>query len=184
MAEAGAQASGGTERTRDHWGRRVEWVENLLLYASGGAAIVMMLLISADALARYLVDQPITGAYEITEEYLLPVLIFLGLSYSYRAQAHVRVTLFLRFIPAGRVRETIAQAMELLGLVYAAALAFGGWKLAADGLRLSARTSSMLGFSLAPSYALVILGTGWLAIRILYGALRPASRAREPEWSE
>ncbi len=55
-----------------------------LVYTSVVATIVIMGLTSADALSRYLFNRPITGAYEITEKYLMVAAIFLGLSYAYR----------------------------------------------------------------------------------------------------
>ena len=44
------------------------------------ASAAMMLLTSGDALARYLFNAPIIGAYEVTEKYLMPASIFLGFS--------------------------------------------------------------------------------------------------------
>ena len=49
-----------------------------LVYTSVVATIVIMGLTSADALSRYLFNRPITGAYEITEKYLMVAAIFLG----------------------------------------------------------------------------------------------------------
>ena len=56
------------------------------------AAFLMMCLTSADALARYVLNSPILGAYEITEKYLMVATIFLGMSYAYRGGVFIRVT--------------------------------------------------------------------------------------------
>jgi len=58
-----------------------------------------MLLTSADALSRYLLNRPIIGAYEITEKYLMVAAIFLGLSYAYRGGVFIRVTFLVDRLP-------------------------------------------------------------------------------------
>src|SRR5258706_14201492 len=60
----------------------------------------MMCLTSADALSRYLLNRPITGAYEITEKYLMVAAIFLGLSYAYRGGVFIRVTFLVDRLPS------------------------------------------------------------------------------------
>ena len=64
----------------------------------------MMLLTSADALCRYLLNSPILGAYEITEKYLIVAMVFLGLSYAYRGGVFIRVTFLVDRLPP-RVRR-------------------------------------------------------------------------------
>ena len=72
----------------------------MLVYAGVLATFVMMLLTSADALSRYLLNRPIIGAYEITEKYLMVAAIYLGLSYAYRGGVFIRVTFLVDRLPA------------------------------------------------------------------------------------
>jgi len=60
---------------------------------------VMMLLTTADAIGRYLFSLPITGAYEVTEKYLMLIAVFLGASYTYRGGSNIRVTLLVDRLP-------------------------------------------------------------------------------------
>ena len=71
----------------------------MLVYAAVAAAFAMMLLTSADALSRYLLNSPILGAYEITEKYLIVAMVFLGLSYAYRGGVFIRVTFLVDRLP-------------------------------------------------------------------------------------
>ena len=87
---------------------KVLWrCELVLVYTSVVATVAIMCLTSADALSRYLLNRPITGAYEITEKYLMVAAIFLGLSYAYRGGLFIRVTFLVdrqgivRFIHPG-----------------------------------------------------------------------------------
>src|SRR5713226_8070860 len=79
---------------------KVLWrCELALVYTSVVATIAIMGLTSADALSRYLFNRPITGAYEITEKYLMVAAIFLGLSYAYRGGVFIRVTFLVDRLP-------------------------------------------------------------------------------------
>src|SRR5215218_6679673 len=73
-------------------GKWLHRCELALLYVGVLATFAMMCLTSADALSRYALNRPITGAYEITEKYLMVAAIFLGLSYGYRGGLFIRVT--------------------------------------------------------------------------------------------
>src|SRR5215813_4870594 len=76
-------------------------IERALAWAAVAAAAIMMVLTSADALLRYAFNQPIIGAYEITEKYLMVAAVFLGLSYAYRGGGFIRVTFLVDRLPGG-----------------------------------------------------------------------------------
>ncbi len=90
--------------------------EAVLIQLGVLAALAMMLLTSADAISRYLLNRPILGAYEITEKYLMVAAIFLGLSYAYRGGALIRVTFLVdRLSPRARlVADRFAHAITLV----------------------------------------------------------------------
>ena len=73
--------------------------EQALILVAIFATAAMMLLTSADALMRYMLNSPILGAYEITERYLMVAAIFLGFSYAYRGGAFIRVTFLVDRLP-------------------------------------------------------------------------------------
>jgi TRAP-type C4-dicarboxylate transport system permease small subunit len=74
-------------------------IENAMIVVAVIATAIMMLLTSADALLRYSINQPIMGAYELTEKYLMVASIFLGFTYAYRGGAFIRVTFLVDMLP-------------------------------------------------------------------------------------
>ena len=58
----------------------VERLDRWITYASLLTTAVLMLLTSADALGRYFFDQPIEGAFQISEDYLLVLGVFLAIN--------------------------------------------------------------------------------------------------------
>ena len=101
-------------RSLEKWLWRCELV---LVYAGVVATIAMMCLTSADALSRYLFNRPITGAYEITEKYLMVAAIFLGLSYAYRGGVFIRVTFLVDRLPRP-LQLSVNYAAHLVSLLF------------------------------------------------------------------
>jgi TRAP-type C4-dicarboxylate transport system permease small subunit len=104
-------------------------VEKGLLYVAMAAVFAMMSLTTADAVWRYVFNSPITGAYEITEKYLMLVGIFLGMSYTYRGAGFIRVTILMDRLP-NSVKVPINYLSQLISIVYFAVLIWGTYEYA------------------------------------------------------
>ncbi len=137
--------------------------EFVLVCSAVAATAAMMLLTSADALSRYLLNSPILGAYEITEKYLIVAAIFLGLSYAYRGGVFIRVTFLVdRLPPRWKIlADHFAHALSLgYCLILVAATAQQAWLALSDTTSMSA-----LPVLTGPAYAFVPLG--FLALTVL-----------------
>ena len=84
--------------------------------------LFMMVLTFADVVARYLLNRPIRGAFEITELTLL-VLIFAGLPLVSHADEHVTMDFIDRLLGPG-ARLALQRAIDA---VCAAIFFFGAW---------------------------------------------------------
>lgn len=149
----------------------IDSIEKAMSYLSIFATAVIMLLVTVDATARYFFNNPITGVYEITEEYLMVTVIFLALSWAYSAGAHVRVTLFIKFIPE-RIMFYIDLVLKLISLVFFILVVAAGWDSAVEALKLGHRSASILKYPIAPALFLVPLGIGTLCLRIIQDIVR------------
>lgn len=90
--------------TRQHaWERRIDAV---LGAASSVLLFGMMLLTFVDVVARYLLNRPIRGGFEITELMLL-VLIFAGLPLVSHADEHVTMDFIDRILPPAAQRVLV-----------------------------------------------------------------------------
>jgi TRAP-type C4-dicarboxylate transport system permease small subunit len=146
--------------------------EQLLVGAGVIAAAGMMLLTSADALSRYLLNRPILGAYEITEKYLMVALIFLGLSYAYRGGAFIRVTFLVDRLP--RTARLVADHVALLitlayCLIFLWASGQQAWRALGD-----TTTLTTVPLPIGPSYLFV--PAGFLALTVMLLADLPRVR--------
>jgi TRAP-type transport system small permease protein len=95
--------------------------ERILTLVAVLATFGMMLLTTADAGGRYLLNHPILAAYELTTAYLMVAAIFLALPYAYRQGANIRVTFLVdRF--GRRARLVVDHVVQLVSVLYCAAL--------------------------------------------------------------
>ncbi|HYJ43544.1 MAG TPA: TRAP transporter small permease [Xanthobacteraceae bacterium] len=139
--------------------------ELVLVYTAVAAAFAMMLLTSADALSRYLLNSPILGAYEITEKYLIVAMVFLGLSYAYRGGVFIRVTFLIDRLPRNwRIAaDHFSHAISIFySLIFLVATARQAWRALSD-----ATTMSVLPVLIGPAYCMVPLGFLALAMLML-----------------
>jgi len=99
-----------------------------------GAAIVltvMMMLTGADVIARYVLNAPIKGAFELTE-ILLVCFVFLAMPLAMLSNAHVEVELW-------EPKSVLGNGIRIVLGGVAALLVFGGlaWQLADHAGRLA-----------------------------------------------
>ena len=122
------------------WERRFDAV---LGVASSVLLFGMMLLTFVDVVARYLLNRPIRGGFEITELVLL-VLIFAGLPLVTHANEHVTMDLIDRWLSArqrqvlGRLMEAVSAALMfvLTWLMWIKAQRIAGYGDTTDVLRI------------------------------------------------
>jgi TRAP-type transport system small permease protein len=110
----------------ERWLKRIERV---LVYFAVLALFLMMCLTTVDAIWRYAFNSPITGAYEVTEKYLILLTVFLGMSLTYRGGGMIRVTILMDHLPH-KVKVPINHLSQLFSIVYCAILVVGTFQYA------------------------------------------------------
>jgi len=130
------------------------------------SVLVLMLLTNVDVILRKSAGFAIPGLYEITEDYLMVALVFLSISYVQKKGGHVRVTLFLKYIPK-RFLFTINKIIDALALSYFSLIAGITWQAGIEAWEFNAISSSNLAYPLAPAIFLVCFGCGITSLRIL-----------------
>jgi TRAP-type C4-dicarboxylate transport system permease small subunit len=136
---------------------------------------VMMVLTSADVIGRYVLNAPISGAFEIVQ-YLMAVVVFAALPVTTASDGHQSVSL----IPQ-TMRGSIGRAHRVfIRLVSAIALFVIAWRMAAQAQILdgSQQVSGYLQLPLAP-IAAVMAAFAALAFLIIVGKLIAAILGRE-----
>ncbi len=101
------------------------------------ALLIMMSLITLDVLGRYLFNSPILGIDHISA-YLLVVLVFTGLSYAFKTDAHIRVDVL-----TSRLSKTTDRRLEvgvyIVGIIGAAVMFWHSLRMVMTSFRLGTR---------------------------------------------
>ncbi len=108
---------------------------------------MMMVLTFADVVARYLLNRPIRGGFEITELTLL-VLIFAGLPLVSHADEHVTMDFIDRLLPR-RLRVPWVRVMHA---IIAAIMLFLSWQVWIKATRIASYsdTTEVLSITIGP----------------------------------
>jgi TRAP-type C4-dicarboxylate transport system permease small subunit len=129
-----------------------------------------MLLTFADVVARYLLNRPIRGAFEITELTLL-VLIFAGLPLVSHADEHVTMDFIDRILPRAALRALV----RLVHAACAALMFFLTWQvwIKADRIASYGDTTDILRITVAPFVYFMALMIALTGLVHLYKVLVP-----------
>jgi len=149
------------------WEKRADAVLGI---AASALLFGMMVLTFFDVVARYLLNRPIRGAFEITELGLL-VLIFAGLPLVSHADEHVTMDFIDRILP----ERLAALWVRVMHGVCAAILFFLAWQvwIKADRIASYSDTTDVLRVSISPFVYFMALMIGLTGIVHIYKMFAP-----------
>lgn len=107
--------------------RAIYTTSTILMYASTGLLLVMLLLGTADVFGRYFFNSPLSGSQEIFE-ILLPGIVLLGWAYAQRLKVHVSVDLFFNRFPP-RFKAIVTLLITCLALAISILIMWQGMLL-------------------------------------------------------
>lgn len=135
----------------------------------------MMVLTSADVTGRYVLNAPISGAFEIVQ-YLMAIAVFAALPVTTASDSHLSVSLIPQTMrgPIGRAHKIFIR------LVSAIALLIIAWRMASQAqiLETSQQVSGYLQLPLAPIAAVMAI-FATIAFLIIVVKLVAALRGRD-----
>jgi TRAP-type C4-dicarboxylate transport system permease small subunit len=154
-------------------------VEQVTLAGSVLVILFVMLFVCAEVLMRYAFNAPIPGHLE-GSELLLPIIVFLALSYTQATRGHVGMDLVLDMLsPDVRRHATISTL--LFSVFICAILAWFSFKNAVQLWRYDDVTMTPPYFPTWPSAAAIPLGYALISIRMLLQALHLYDPDRYPD---
>ena len=153
------------------WEKRIDAV---LGFAASVLLTLMMVLTFADVMARYLLNRPIRGAFEITELTLL-VLIFAGLPLVSHADEHVTMDFIDRILPPALLRALV----RVVHAACAAVMFFLTWQvwLKAGKIASYGDTTDVLRITVGPFVYFMALMIALTGLIHLYKVFAPGDGA-------
>lgn len=129
-----------------------------------GLLLVMVLLIVADVLMRWLLNKPLGASYELVE-FMMGLVVMFGLAYTQMEKGHVRVRLLIVKLPF-RVQAAFRAVVSLLGM---GLIALVTWQTVLKGQIEAAvkSTSAVLHVPVYPFLYAAAFGTALLCLVLL-----------------
>jgi TRAP-type C4-dicarboxylate transport system permease small subunit len=138
--------------------------ERVLLAGSILVILFAMCFVGAEVLMRYVFNSPIPGHLE-GSELLMPIIVFLALSYTQATHGHVGMDLLLDALAPG-ARRYATMATLLVSIFVCAVLAYFSFKSAYQLWLFDDVTMSPPYFRTWPAAAAIPLGYGLISIRM------------------
>jgi TRAP-type C4-dicarboxylate transport system permease small subunit len=145
-------------------GKLLTEIENVFVFLAIGSSFLLVCLTTADAGGRYLLNWPISGAYELSETYLMPILFYFAICYGYRKGVNIRVTFMVRHLPP-RVKLGVNYFVQVVSILYGVCLFIAG------GVYTYQRFGEILilpefNVPLWPAFAVVPVGVFFMTLRM------------------
>lgn len=146
-------------------------LEGFFLRVSQLALLIMMLLTSLDALSRYFLGKSLTGAYEVTEYYLMVMLVFLSISYVQKVDGHIRLDVFYSKFNV-QVKRIVDSLIFILGIFYFSFIGNEGLNMTMNAIQNNLVMSGLIKFPLWFAYIWVPIGSFLIVIRLIIGVFQ------------
>jgi TRAP-type C4-dicarboxylate transport system permease small subunit len=144
----------------------IRWIDRVSLGISGLTLILMMVLISLDALMRYGMNRSLAGVDGLTSEFFMPTVVYLAAAYVYSSGANIRATILSDQLPK-KIQVGIFIIFDAIGAFVFALICYGVWIRAYDSYISDEYSTNTLGYILAPSFAVVAFGCTLLLFRMI-----------------
>ena len=122
---------------------------------------LMVILISLDVVLRYFFNRPIKGSYELIE-FMMVLVVFLGLAYTQVRKGHVSITLFTGKLSPGQL-SVILSITYLLCIIIFSLITWRGI-LQAEALRVNGTSSDLLFIPNFPFMWIVVIASVLLSL--------------------
>lgn len=154
----------------DRLAHALAWAENAAAILAASALIVSVLLVSANALTRHLLSMPIEFQLELTQSYLLVILITLALPWGFREGGFIRITLLSELLGA-RVWQWIFRVGLVCSAAYLAVLGYEAGRVFIDAWIKRHMIMGVIDWPVAWSWIWIPIGCWMLALRTCLMAL-------------
>ncbi len=143
--------------------RVLAWVVNTSAFAAAGIVVILMVLVTADVTGRYLFNQPVPMTYEVGA-FMLVFIVFLGLAYSQRQRAHIRVE-FVTLRLSAKPRAVLDLLAYTLGIAIYGAIFYEGFKWSYHSFEIGEYVAGLVNIPKWPSQFAVCFGALLIAIQ-------------------
>jgi TRAP-type C4-dicarboxylate transport system permease small subunit len=159
--------------------KAVRWLEQAATAFAGLCVIIIMLVISYDAIARYLLHAPLPWAFDLVTYYLMIVAIYFALSPTFRHGDHLNIDIFQMMLPR-RVRVWTDFVCTLLAAAAFAVITYGTWMNVVEAYENNEFLPGIIVWPAWLSHLPVPIGTALIFLRLAHHSYMLARFGEDP----
>jgi TRAP-type C4-dicarboxylate transport system permease small subunit len=157
----------------------IRWLEQGAMAVAVVCVASIMLVVSVDAIGRYLFKAPLPVTFELVTFYLLITAVYMALAATYRQGDHINIDLLLaRMSPRWRAGFDIV--CSLLAAAVFALIAYGTLQHTIDAYRGREFIPGIIVWPMWLSYLPIPLGAALLVARLLHHSATLARQGTDP----
>lgn len=141
-----------------------------LAYLAAAAIFVMMIWVCLDVILRALINRPIVGTMEFTGEYLMVIITYFAISFTFKENGHVSVDLFMHKFSKG-TKKIFGLISNLVACYIFIIVGYSNFIEALEFFEKDIRSASLLKYPLGPALIIISFGIFLLSIRLLIDSI-------------
>lgn len=149
----------------NHTARLLNAIERVFTFLAMISVFIMICLTAADAMGRYFLNRPISGAFEITENYLMIFAIFFALAHAYHEGANVRI-MFLVSRLSPQVKLVLNYFVQIFSILFIVFLFVSATRMNLGRLNDVVDLTKTLSIPIWPAYLIISVGLLFLCLLV------------------
>lgn len=151
----------------------IDRINFLSVLISGIALAGLMILITAGVFTRYVLSFSIPTAYEIVENYLMPISVFVALGYAYSSGIFPRVDAFTEKIKSAKTKKIVDSIIIFVELLIFIVITYYLLQLTIHSIDtgMGFKTNG-INFPLYPIHFLITIGFIWKTLMVFNNLIR------------
>jgi TRAP-type C4-dicarboxylate transport system permease small subunit len=147
-------------------------VDEALNLGACAALAVMLVAVLVQVATRYLLNDPVGGVVGLSEQFLMPLVVFLTLSWVQMHGGHIRVTALWDRL-GSRARRRVGRLVDAAGALLFGAIAWAVGSEAWLAWQMGYETSGDISVPLVWALAVPTFGSALMMLRLAVGACWP-----------
>ena len=141
------------------------WAVNSSAFGAAAIVVILMAMVVADIFGRKVLNKPVPMSYEVGA-FMLVFIVFMGLAYSQRQRAHIRVEILTLRMPP-RLRAVMDLVAFTLGIAIYGAIFYQTFKWSYHSFEIGEYVAGLVNIPKWPSQFAVAFGALLISLQFI-----------------
>ena len=148
-----------------HISRALGWAVNSSAFGAASIVVILMAMVVADIFGRKVLNKPVPMSYEVGA-FMLVFIVFMGLAYSQRQKAHIRVEILTLRMPP-KIRAAMDLFAYTLGIAVYGLIFYETFKWSYHSFEIGEYVAGLVNIPKWPSQFAVAFGALLISLQFI-----------------